>query len=405
MYWEPFFETALSVLALMEPYAFNSVVPFFECMRLPVQVTQTVTVPAVPDDPSSQITNAYREELTHQQYRIVGKHSAVKVCGWTKNMLRGEGGCYKLKFYGIQSHKCMQMSTNMSCANRCTFCWRGDKAPVAKKWEWAVDDPDLIIEESIKAHHKLLEGFKGNEKVTPNMYDASKTVGHVALSLIGEPIMYPKINALCKKFHARKISTFIVTNAQYPASIRKLKTITQLYLSLDAPNPDTLKLIDKPLFIDYWKRYLKSIDEAAKKKYRTTARLTVVSGVNDIEPENYAKLIVRGDFDFVEVKGYVHVGESRKHHTRDQMPEHERVKNFALKVLEYLPEYELCSEHHPSKVVLIAKKQFHKKTWIDFNQFFMLVNVKKPPANLDAMAYTVGTQQVKESAKDEGVMQ
>ena len=70
------------------------------------------------------LTETAKQELEKQQYRVVGDHSAVKICGWTKNMIRGEGGCYKLKFYGIMSNQCMQMSTSISCANRCTFCWR-----------------------------------------------------------------------------------------------------------------------------------------------------------------------------------------------------------------------------------------------------------------------------------------
>ena len=39
-------------------------------------------------------------------------------------------------------------------------------------------------------------------------------VRHCALSLVGEPIMYPEINALVGLLHARAISTFLVTNAQ-----------------------------------------------------------------------------------------------------------------------------------------------------------------------------------------------
>jgi hypothetical protein len=30
-----------------------------------------------------------KETYKKQQYRIVGSHSGVKVCGWTKNMLKG----------------------------------------------------------------------------------------------------------------------------------------------------------------------------------------------------------------------------------------------------------------------------------------------------------------------------
>jgi len=94
------------------------------------------------------------ETLEKQKYRVIGehKHSAVKTCGWTKKMLKGEGGCYKLKFYGIMSHQCMQMTTSISCANRCTFCWRDYKAPVSKDWKWGVDEPDTILKESQEAH-------------------------------------------------------------------------------------------------------------------------------------------------------------------------------------------------------------------------------------------------------------
>ena len=39
-------------------------------------------------------------------------------------------------------------------------------------------------------------------------------VKHCALSLVGEPIMYPRINEMLHALHDRKISTFLVTNAQ-----------------------------------------------------------------------------------------------------------------------------------------------------------------------------------------------
>ena len=37
------------------------------------------------------------KELEKQQYRIVGSHSTVKVCGWTKHALKGVGGCKFIK--------------------------------------------------------------------------------------------------------------------------------------------------------------------------------------------------------------------------------------------------------------------------------------------------------------------
>lgn len=50
-------------------------------------------------------------------------------------------------------------------------------------------------------------------------------VKHCALSLVGEPIMYPEINRLLKLLHHREISSFIVTNAQFPEEIRYLDII------------------------------------------------------------------------------------------------------------------------------------------------------------------------------------
>ncbi|MFH1401190.1 MAG: radical SAM protein, partial [Nanoarchaeota archaeon] len=249
------------------------------------------------------LSKSAREELERQQYRIVGEHSAVKVCGWTKNLIRGKGGCYKLKFYGIMSHQCMQMTTSMSCANRCTFCWRGYKAPVAKKWKWGVDDPTVILERSLTAHHDLLIGFKGNPAAKASLYKASDEVKHVALSLTGEPIIYPRINELIGLFNEQGISTFMVTNAQYPQHIRDLKPVTQLYISLDAPRKDLLKEIDVPLFADFWERLLESLDALKEKRQRTAIRLTMIKDVNMVDPKGYADLIKRGDPDFIEVKG------------------------------------------------------------------------------------------------------
>lgn len=45
-------------------------------------------------------------------------------------------------------------------------------------------------------------------------------VRHCALSLVGEPIMYPRINTLISELHARRISSFLVTNAQFPNRIQ-----------------------------------------------------------------------------------------------------------------------------------------------------------------------------------------
>ncbi|KAH3662138.1 hypothetical protein OGATHE_004894, partial [Ogataea polymorpha] len=41
------------------------------------------------------------KSLTKQGYSVIGSHSGVKICRWTKSALRGRGSCYKFAFYGI----------------------------------------------------------------------------------------------------------------------------------------------------------------------------------------------------------------------------------------------------------------------------------------------------------------
>lgn len=298
------------------------------------------------------------------------------------------------------SHQCMQMTTSMSCANRCTFCWRGYKAPVSKTWDWKVDDFKFIYDNSLVAHHKLLIGFKGSNKKVDKLYEQSQEVKHVALSLTGEPIIYPEISKLIKKFHKNGVSTFLVTNSQYPKEIEELEEITQLYLSIDAPNKEILKEVDKPLFADYYERMLASLDALAKKKLRTAIRITQIKNVNDVEPENYAKLIERGCADFIEVKGYMHVGASQERLSRKNMPIHEEVVKFSKDIVGFLPGYEIVSEHIPSRVILLAKKEWkidgEWKTWIDFKKFDSLVNSDEDFGRWD---YYVKTPQVGLSGK------
>ncbi|MBI2662443.1 4-demethylwyosine synthase TYW1 [Candidatus Woesearchaeota archaeon] len=318
------------------------------------------------------------KELEHQGYRMVGEHSAVKICGWTRNMLNNNGGCYKLKFYGIMSHQCMQMTTSISCANRCVFCWRGYKAPVNKEWIWGVDEPTFILNKSVEAHHKLLAGFGGSHKVNIELLKQSKEVKHVALSLTGEPIIYPKINELIDLFHRQGVSTFLVTNAQYPEEMKNLHRVTQLYLSVDAPTKELLKEVDKPLFKDYWERMQKCLEILALRKERTCVRLTVLKGINDNYIKEYIKLLNIGKPDFIEIKAYMFIGQSRERLKEENMPLHEEIVEFAKRLVVYLFDYEIVTEHVPSRVVMLAKKKLKHKdgwhTWIDFGKFHTLIN-------------------------------
>ena len=66
-----------------------------------------------------------KAKLQKQRYHIVGEHGGVKTCHWTKESLLRDRQCYKGKFYGVQSHNCMQMSPVVDqCNLACSYCWR-----------------------------------------------------------------------------------------------------------------------------------------------------------------------------------------------------------------------------------------------------------------------------------------
>ena len=49
--------------------------------------------------------------------------------------------------------------------------------------------------------------------------------------IIGEPIMYPEISKFVTLLHEKGISSFLVTNAQFPEAIRlKIKNLLILFL-------------------------------------------------------------------------------------------------------------------------------------------------------------------------------
>ncbi|XP_034820083.2 S-adenosyl-L-methionine-dependent tRNA 4-demethylwyosine synthase TYW1 isoform X1 [Pan paniscus] len=326
----------------------------------------------------AMITPALREALTKQGYQLIGSHSGVKLCRWTKSMLRGRGGCYKHTFYGIESHRCMETTPSLACANKCVFCWRHHTNPVGTEWRWKMDQPEMILKEAIENHQNMIKQFKGVPGVKAERFEEGMTVKHCALSLVGEPIMYPEINRFLKLLHQCKISSFLVTNAQFPAEIRNLEPVTQLYVSVDASTKDSLKKIDRPLFKDFWQRFLDSLKALAVKQQRTVYRLTLVKAWNVDELQAYAQLVSLGNPDFIEVKGVTYCGESSASSlTMAHVPWHEEVVQFVRELVDLIPDYEIACEHEHSNCLLIAHRKFKIGgewwTWIDYNRFQGLI--------------------------------
>jgi len=361
------------------------------------------------------VTPTQAAALKKEGYKLIGTHSAVKLCRWTKHQLRGRGGCYKHTFYGITSYQCMEATPSLACANKCVFCWRHHKNPVGKEWRWKTDDPYMIVDEAVKTHIHMIKEAKGIPGVQMDRWKEAHTVKHCALSLVGEPIMYPRIDELLGDLHQRKISTFLVTNGQHPKAIDSIRPITQLYVSVDAPTPESLIAIDRPLFSDAWDRLKESLCSLKNKGQRTVARLTVVKGWNSDEVEGYAQLIALGKVSLVEVKGVTFCGKSDASNLNmSNTPWHHEVVQLTTKLKEELakiraeggdvPEYGLACEHKHSVSVLLARvDQFavedpvtgerRWKTWIDYDKFHELAarNAKDPSFTFDVKDYTAYT--------------
>ncbi len=304
-------------------------------------------------------------DLEKQGYRLVGNHSAIKVCLWTKKGIRNEDVCYKNKFYGINSHRCVQMSPCFICNHRCIHCWRDiDFTP--KKWSGKIDSPKEIVDKCIKAHVEYLYGFGGNEKADKKKYDEVGKPKHFAISLTGEPTFYPKLPKLIDEIKKRDMTAFLVTNGTNPVMIKKLIKYqpTQLYITLPAPDKKTYIKTCNPLIKDGWEKILKSL-ALLKTFKRSVIRLTLVKHENMIRPEEYAAIIKKFQPTFVELKAYMWVGFSRERLTIENMPLHSEIKEFAEQIAKDSG-YKVIDEKNESRVVLLARREF-KARILHFN--------------------------------------
>ena len=300
-------------------------------------------------------TKEEQAKLEYSGYRFVGEHghAAAKICHWTRKSIVNEGVCYKEQFYGVKSHRCLQMSPAVPfCNQKCSFCWR-DLSQTRVEWEWEYDDPKTIIEGAIKAQNNLLCGFGGNKKADKKKLEESKKPTNAAISLAGEPTLYPEIDELLAEFHRQDFTTFLVSNGMYWEKLGSLENEpTQLYVSLDAPNEKVYKELCNPQINNGWSNLNKTLELMNSFDSRTAIRITSVKGKNMINTDEYANLINKANPTYVEVKAYMFVGSSRKRLSLDNMPSHQEVSDFAQEIADKTGR-ELTKESEVSRVVLL----------------------------------------------------
>jgi len=289
------------------------------------------------------------ELLKKQGYHIIGEHSAIKPCLWLGRSLKGQGACYKSHFYGIQSHLCMQMTPCIACNQRCLHCWRPVEEPfTVKSW----DRPETIVDGCLKEQKRFISGYGGIQETDLRRWKDAFEPRHAAISLVGEPTLYPHLKELVALLSEKGMSTFIVTNGTRPDVLDKV-TPSQLYMSLDAPDRETYLTACNPI-ADLWDKVNESLEVLGQRDSRRALRLTLIKGVNMKDPEGYAALIKKASPDYVEVKAYMHLGYSRNRLPREAMPKHEEVLSFARQVAD-AAQYKLALDVELSRVALVSK--------------------------------------------------
>ena len=187
---------------------------------------------------------------------------------------------------------------------------------------------------------------------------------HAAISLDGEPLLYPKIGGLVEEFRNRDMTSFIVTNGTLPERLESLNSLpSQLYITLPAPNETVYKKVCRPMIKNGWSKISDTLDLVESLSCRSLVRLTAVKNLNLSENyiKDYIKLIDKANPNFFEIKGFtlqakaLMINERLKSDKKLQyyFPEYEYLEELALK-FEEIGNYPLIYTNKVSRDFLFA---------------------------------------------------
>ena len=313
-----------------------------------------------------QIKPNVMEQLKKAKYGVAD-HSTVELCHWTKKSFSNEGTCYTHKFYGISTHRCMEFSpAGMHCENRCVYCWR----PMEFYDSLAMDpervaEPEDIMKKLMAERRKLIMGHYGDPNQDKQKLDESLLPSHYAISLSGEPTMYPKLPELIKylKSLQETKSIFLVTNGQEPDMIQKLADEealpTQLYLSTNAADQESFLKVNRPRYDDSWKRWNKTLDLLSSLDTRTVLRITLIKNWNDSKEmiPAFTEMFDKSNPHFIEIKSYMHIGRSTNRLEHENMLDMNEVRSFASGVTQYSNRFSVMDESEISRIVILQNKK------------------------------------------------
>ena len=302
---------------------------------------------------SKYLLEARKKALEQQGYRLVGSHSAIKTCHYCSASIKGKSVCYKNTFYGIKSWQCIQATVTLDFCNlRCQWCWRDISYTFPKNTAFN-DDPKDIFEGFIREHEKAVIGYVGSKNADKKRALEALKPKHVALSLTGDACMYQRLPELIDAINANNMTSFLVTNGTFPSMVKKLTEHqpTQIYVTLPAPDEETYLKATNPMAKDGWNKIEKSL-RLLKNFDRSVVRLTLAKGMNFHNPKGYSEMLRDIDVDFIELKSAMPIGYASYRMSREQMPSHEEIKDFASEIAKQT-DYKLTDEKKESRVVLL----------------------------------------------------
>jgi tRNA wybutosine-synthesizing protein 1 len=249
------------------------------------------------------------------------------------------------------------------------FCWRYQGFSEVD-FASEPDTPEEILDQAINAQRLLITGFKGDERCNKQFWKEANEPNQVAISLSGEPTLYPKLGEFIELCHRRNMTTFLVTNGTRPDILENLDPLpTQLYLSITAPNEEIYKRLCVPMQNSElnnknarlkspkkqgWEAVKATLELFPSLNTRTVIRHTLVDGWNLGWESEYAKLDATAEPTFIEPKSFVFVGYSRKRMTIKNMAKHDKIRSFSEKLAAELG-FEIANERPDSRVVLLTK--------------------------------------------------
>jgi wyosine [tRNA(Phe)-imidazoG37] synthetase (radical SAM superfamily) len=158
------------------------------------------------------------------------------------------------------------------------------------------EELEVLINRALTTPDEIMQAH--SEAMIPN---------HSAISLDGEPLLYPEMSDFVQEFKKQSMTTFIVTNGTLPERIKVLDPLpSQLYITLPAPNERIYKQVCRPMIKNGWNKILESLELMNTLSCRTVVRLTAVKNINigDQFLKDYLDIIKKSNPNFLEIKGF-----------------------------------------------------------------------------------------------------